>query len=195
MKISAFLLLLCLCTVSFSQNSMPLAVLELEVGGISNFEGKAITERLRTEIFKTKKFHVMERNKMNDILKEQGFQLSGCTTVDCIVEAGKLIGVQQMVAGNISKIGNLYSINIRLIDVETGRIIKTAIQDCQCSIETVLTKSVKDVAHKLTGIYNEDDNIIYSGHSGINNSPSYFGNIGTTYLTGNIGEFIFDTCH
>ena len=43
---------------------------------------------------------------MEDILKEQGFQQTGCTSDECVVEVGKIIGVQQMVGGSISKVGN-----------------------------------------------------------------------------------------
>ena len=34
---------------------------------------------------------------MEQILVEQGFQQSGCTTNECMVEVGKLIGVENIV--------------------------------------------------------------------------------------------------
>ena len=39
---------------------------------------------------------------MEQILVEQGFQQSGCTTNECMVEVGKLIGVEKIVSGSIS---------------------------------------------------------------------------------------------
>ena len=36
-----------------------------------------------------------------------------------------------------------------MIDVETGRLLRTAIEDCECLIEAVLTQSVRNVAYKL----------------------------------------------
>ena len=136
----------CLCQ---EKSKTAIAVLDLDADGISTSESNIISARLRTELFNTGKFNVLERDKMDEILNEQGFQLSGCTTNECIVEVGKLTGVEKMVAGGIGRIGKLITINIRLIDVETGELIKTATDDCECSIESILTQSIRKVSQKL----------------------------------------------
>jgi TolB-like protein len=130
-------------------SQIPLAVLDLDAEGISDSDSRIISERLRTELFKTGKFQVLERDKMKMILNEHSFQSSGCTSNECAIEIGKIIGVRGIIAGVIGKIGNLTTINIRLIDVSTGQILKTAIEDCHCSIEKVLQESVKNVVLKL----------------------------------------------
>ena len=135
----------------FSQDKKYIAVLDLDGEGISHSETKIISSRLRTDLINTNKFIVIEREKVNEILKEQGFQLSGCTSNQCVVEAGKILGVEQIVAGNIGKIGKLYTLSIRLIDIETGEVLKTATTDCECSIENVLLYSVKNVVQIITG--------------------------------------------
>ncbi len=147
--ISFFLLLL--FTNVYTQNKISIAVMDLDAENISNSDARIISARLRTDLFNTEKFIVLERDKMDDILQEQGFQLSGCTKNECVVEVGKLTGVEQMVAGNIGKIGKIITITIRLIDVETGHVLKTATEDCECSIETVVTQSVRNVAQILAG--------------------------------------------
>ena len=88
---------------------------------------------------------------MNEILQEQGFQQSGCTSDECVVEIGRLVGMQQMVAGSIGKIGKLYTFNVRIIDVQSGQVLKTAIDDCECSIEEVLTTSTDEIIQMLVG--------------------------------------------
>ena len=45
--------------------------------GISKNEAQFLTDRLRTELFETGKFQVVEREKMNAILDEQGYFISG----------------------------------------------------------------------------------------------------------------------
>lgn len=135
----------------FSQNKNRIAVMDLEPEGISLSESRIISARLRTDLINTNKFIVLEREKMDEILNEQSFQLSGCTSTDCVVEAGKLLGVNQIVAGNIGKLGNLFTISIRLIDVKTGQILKTATEDCKCGIEDVLSTSVRNVVLILSG--------------------------------------------
>ena len=165
---------------TYAQSKKTVAILSLNSVGISESEAKIITDRLRTELFKTSSFNVLEREKMREILIEQGFQLSGCTSDECIIEAGKLIGVQNMVAGYIGKIGNIITLNVRIIDVESGQIIKTATEDCACSIDRVLTQSVKHIAIELSNRELENSkkasrpakNYFYSqGTRKINNKP------------------------
>lgn len=146
-----FLFLIVLINISFGQNKINIAVIDLNGEGVSNSETRIISSRLRTDLFNTHKYTIVEREKMNEILGEQGFQLTGCTSNECVIEVGKLLGVRQIVAGDIGKIGNLFTITIRLIDVQTGKIIKIATEDCECKIETVLTTSVKNVSQILSG--------------------------------------------
>ncbi len=149
-KIFSFILFL-FFNITIAQEKTNIAVLELEREGITASESRIISSRLRTDLFNTNKYSVLERDAMDEILAEQGFQQSGCTTKECIVEVGKLLGVRLIVAGEIGKISDLYTISIRLIDVQTGKILKTATEDCDCNIKTVLTKSVKNVAQILSG--------------------------------------------
>jgi TolB-like protein len=186
---TSLLLIVLLCSISYSQTKSSIAVLELEAGGISAYEAQVLSNRLRTELFKTEKFTVLERDKMDEILIEQGFQLSACTTNECAVEVGKLIGVQQIVAGNIAKIDNLFTIDIRLIDVETGKVLKTATEDCECELKDVLTNSIKNVARSMAGLKVEEQvsNVkTYQStihNDNLNNSPAAELNIGDIYIS------------
>lgn len=134
-----------------SDKKLTIAVLELDYAGITQDEARILTNRLRHELFQTGEFQVVERSRMEEILKEQSFQLSGCTSTECLVEVGRLIGVQGMVGGSVGKIGNLYTVNIQLIDVETGEIIRTAIEDYRGTPEGLLTEGLRRVALKIAG--------------------------------------------
>ena len=81
-----------------------IAVLDLDAKGISRTDADILTDRLRAELVTTDRYQVIERQKMFDILSEQGFQQTGCTTVECAVEVGHLLNVTHMVAGNVAKI-------------------------------------------------------------------------------------------
>ena len=117
--------------------------------GVTNDEASALSDRLRLELFKTMSFTVVERAMMEQILKEQGFQQSGCTTNECIVEVGRLIGVEQIAGGSISKIGSTYSVSARLVSVETGKILKTATYDFRGEIDDLLVSGMRQIAVKL----------------------------------------------
>ena len=86
---------------------------------------------------------------MDEIIKEQGFQQSGCTTNECMVTVGKLIGVEKIVGGSISQVGNVYSVSARIVSIETGEIENTAVYDHTGNIGELLTKGMKRVAVNL----------------------------------------------
>ncbi len=83
---------------------------------------------------------------MQEVLKEQGFQQPGCTTDECIVEIGRLIGVEKIISGSISKIGNIYSVSSRIVNVETGEIEKSEVYDHTGEIGQLLTNGMREVA-------------------------------------------------
>ncbi len=147
-----FLFVFLFSGLASAQDKTAVAVLDLKGIGLSAQDVEIISSRVRTELVQTNRFTVVEREKMKEILDEQGLQLSGCTNDECVVQAGRLLGVKQMVAGEVGKIGQMYTLTLRLIDVESGKITKTASEDCTCAVEDVLTKSVKNAVAKLAGL-------------------------------------------
>ena len=153
MKIVSSLLMVVVMLLSANAGTEKprVAVLQLKSDGISKSESQTMTDRLRVELVKSNEFAIIERGEMDEILKEQGFQMSGCTGSECAVEAGKLLSANQICAGSIGRVGSLFTLSVRLIDVESGQIIKSVTEDCKCPIEDVLTKSIRNVVEKLTG--------------------------------------------
>ena len=134
-----------------SQDSrLSIAILKLDAHGISNHEAATLTDRLRTELFKTNKFLVLEREKMDDILEEQGFQQTGCTSSECLVEVGQLVNVNRILGGSIGRVGETYTVSVRLIDVEKGQIVQTATRDVHGKIDVLLTITIPLIAKELS---------------------------------------------
>jgi hypothetical protein len=144
------LIVLALLVANNYSQEVNIAVLDLDPTGISVTESQFLSDRLRTELFETGVFQVVERQKMNSILQEQGFQNTGCTSLECAVEIGQLLNVKQMVAGSIGKIEDIYSISLRLINVQTGAITKTATRDYEGKLSSVLTDVIPEVAQDLS---------------------------------------------
>ena len=148
-----FILLSLVNLLNAQQVRQNIAVLDLDPTGIAEADAQFLSERLRTELFETGYYQVIERNKMQEILKEQGFQNSGCTSVQCAVEIGELLNVKGIVAGAIGKIDDIYSISLRLIEVQTGAIMRTATEDYRGSLSEVLTEVIPRVAGQLAVNY------------------------------------------
>ena len=123
-----------------------LAVTDFDGYGISQTEAIALTNRLRNELFRIGIFEVVERSMMEEILNEQGFQMTGCTSTECLVEVGRLLGAQNMVGGSISKVGTIFSVSARLVDTESGRLLAVSDYDLKGEIGDMLTVGMKQVA-------------------------------------------------
>jgi hypothetical protein len=123
-----------------SQNPerIPVAILDLEGRGISALEAATLTDRLRSEMVTVGAFVVVERGQMEMLLEEQGFQQTGCTSAECAVEVGKLLGVQKMITGSIGKLGELYTVDARMFDVQTGEIERVSKREHRGGIEGLI---------------------------------------------------------
>ena len=112
-----------------------IAIIDFEGINVSEGDAKAITQRLNSEMIKLEVYQVLERSEMKRLLEEQKFQYLGCVDLNCAVELGKMIGAKYMVVGSISKVGNTYSIDSRLIDVKTSESYISANYDSSSEID------------------------------------------------------------
>ena len=96
------------------------AVLDFEGRGISVQEAQTLTDRFNTEMSGTDKVIMVERGTMMDVLDEQGFEAGACTSDECAAEVGAMLGVEFMVTGAIGKLGDTYTIDIKMFSVATG---------------------------------------------------------------------------
>ncbi|MFC2048731.1 CsgG/HfaB family protein [Elusimicrobiota bacterium] len=102
--------------------------------------GSSASDILVTELAKTGKFLLIEREKIEKIMMEQSFSMTGAVDPQTAVLAGKLLGASYLLTGSISQFGvNITSsdylitagkkqtaeaaVDVRVIDTETGSII------------------------------------------------------------------------
>lgn len=148
-----FLFILFYTSLLFCEKTKPsIAVLDFEGRNVKEWEAATLTDRFTYELMKTNKFDVMERNKMKVILEEQDFQKSDCIDQECAIEAGQLVAVQKIVTGTVAKLGEIYSLNVKMLDVRTGKIDQNIAEDCDCPIERVLTVTLRRLARKMAGM-------------------------------------------
>ena len=129
-----------------------IAVLDLETIGLTPEEAKILTQGLTTKLISLDKFQVVERTNMDKILKEQKFQHSGCTDRDCAVEIGQLLNADITVIGTVSKFGDTYTIDSRIINVGTGRALGSAYFTHTGNIDQLVKDGIESVARELLGV-------------------------------------------
>jgi TolB-like protein len=150
MKIYQFLIsILFIISISPAQDKPNVAVLELEAKGISEHEASTLSDILRSEIKKQDVFRVLERGQVDEVLKEQGFQQTGCTSSECYVEMGQLIGVEKLITGSIGKLGEAFIVSVRMLDVKTGEIVKDETVKFEGKIEKIMDETIPDIARTI----------------------------------------------
>ncbi len=148
--ISATVILLSLGAAQLHAQQTAIAVLDFDGYGISETEAIALSNRLRNELFRLDRFEIVDRGMMETILNEQDFQQLGCTSNDCLIEVGKMVGASQMVGGSISKVGGTFTVSARLVDVETGKVLAVSDFDIKGELDDLLTRGMAQVAAMLS---------------------------------------------
>ena len=141
-----------------AEGKQTVALLEFEGRGISQLEAKTLTDRLMSEMVNTDAVIMVERNQMDEILNEQGFQQSGCTSSECAAEVGALLGVQNMVSGSFGKLGNSYTIDAKMFSVETGATIRTVSKTYKGPVDNLLTV-IEVVGWEIVGLKPPQDKL------------------------------------
>lgn len=106
--------------------------------------GRGMADMLVTELVKTGKYRVIEREALDKLMKEQSLGMTGAVTAESAAKAGKLLGVEIAIVGAVTEFGHAkggtggrvkgihvgvskqsatVGIDVRLINVETGEIL------------------------------------------------------------------------
>jgi TolB-like protein len=149
---NALVVVLLLAIGAFAQKAeqISLAVSDLASQGVKESEAMVLSEQLRAALMKLAGIRLVERSQMQEILKEQGFQQSGCTNDACAVEVGQLLGVNNIVVGSVGIAGSYTVISVRVISVSTGSIIANESIRTKGGIDKVLESGIGQAVEKLS---------------------------------------------
>lgn len=126
-----------------------IAVMDLEAKGLSQAEADAVADFLITDLVNTGSFIVIERSRIKDIIKEQQLSLTGLTETKEAAKIGQILNCKLIVVGTLSKLGTEYYLNIRVVDVESGK-TTLAKREKSNKLEE-LSEVSKNVANQLAG--------------------------------------------
>lgn len=111
-----------LAVTAFSREKVTVAVLDFEPKNVTSQSAEAITDLLRTELFNTGCFKVVERQRIQKILEEQRFQSTGVTDADQAAQIGRLLNVKKIMIGTMTLLGGTHILNTRIVDVQSGQV-------------------------------------------------------------------------
>ena len=101
---------------------LPLTTTEGEV----QLLGEYLAENLVTLLAGADTYDVIERSRLDQVLKESTLSASNLLRDDAVISVGKLLGADALVIGTFVDLGEQVEVNCRLVDVTTGRVLGTA---------------------------------------------------------------------
>jgi TolB-like protein len=84
-----------------------------------------IQQLLLTELAQNPNLRIVERSRLREILDEQGLVSAGQVDSRTAAEIGRLIGARYMITGAYMDLFGTFRLDGRVVDVETGEVIRT----------------------------------------------------------------------
>jgi TolB-like protein len=84
-----------------------------------------VQQMLLTELAQNPQLRIVERSRIREILEEQGLATNGQVDPRTAAQVGKLVGARYVITGAFMDLFGNFRLDGRIVDVETGEIIKT----------------------------------------------------------------------
>ena len=114
---------------------------------LSQSDAAFISDFVRSDLVNSDVFNVIEKNNMDKVLAEQGFQQTGCSSAECAVRIGKILNVKYMSVGSCGQLLGKYIITINVVDVESAKIIYS--DDISVADPDALRSSISSLVKKF----------------------------------------------
>jgi len=127
MNKTSFTILVILFLVIFSSNAsaqLSFAILPMEAPGEVSTENKEDAERaLYQYLIASGKYKIVERSRIEEIVKEQAFQMTGAADQSQAVALGKILGVEKLIASRLYlKDKTQFAVTVSVIDIATAQV-------------------------------------------------------------------------
>ncbi len=129
------------------------AVWNLEYRGAENKPesrwGEILSQIIMASIDEDDRYQVVEREKLLLALEELNLGTSDIADPETRLRLGNIVGARLMVFGSYLILANKMRLDIRLVDVETGRILKAVAKNIKSPTLPLAIKITKNAANEL----------------------------------------------
>ena len=111
-----------------------------------------LTEALREELFHLKQFTLVNRENLQEVLKEMALQQTGLIDEKQAVATGKGLAANQVVTGRLGLLGKTYMLQTKRIDVESFATLSFASAQFRQGQEEAVLEKIPGLARQLMGL-------------------------------------------
>ncbi len=135
-----------------------LAVLDFRTTGkVESSGAKEAAANVRSEFFSVDKYELIDRELMIERLGEKDFAATTeCDEKTCYVRYGKSLSVEKIVGGRLSSFGETWTIEMMLVDVNTGAMEKQFRHQYKGSMDELLDHATAG-AREMLGLKAQSD--------------------------------------
>jgi TolB-like protein len=137
------------------------AVLEFKAErGVDESLARLLDEIMLAELAPIESIETLGKSDIQSMLGfEKEKQLLGCTDeVSCVAEIGGALGVAKMITGQLGKVGSLFVINLKLIDIQKAKVV-SRVSETVNGQEDKLIEGVRKAVRQLLGLKGTQDAI------------------------------------
>lgn len=147
-----------LLAFSFGFHSMTIAQENLPTIAVLNIDNtnaelnpSQLASLARIEVTKYGKFEVYDQYDIAYLFKKNEFDAEGCYGKICLIEAGKILGVDKVLSGSVETFEQHIVITLRQVDVVNERIEKAQVMEF-IKIENQLFSMIEITVQKMYGM-------------------------------------------
>ncbi|MCI5055390.1 MAG: DUF3280 domain-containing protein [Flavobacteriales bacterium] len=139
-----------------------LAILDFETSGLID-ESKSVSDLVRIEMEKTKKYQVLNYYDLKNALQYQKINVEDCKSPGCLLKLGASVDADYVMSGAAQRFGEKIIITLRLHNVKSKEIEATSVMEF-LNLQPELQKMIQLSVEDLTGISSNEqikDLLIY----------------------------------
>lgn len=87
--------------------------------------GRYLVEQISNYFFQNSNLKIVERAQISRIANEQNFNMSGSVSDETAVRIGRMTGAAAVTLGTLTRMGDSISVNIKIVDTETGSLLSS----------------------------------------------------------------------
>jgi hypothetical protein len=113
--------------------------------------GKILAARIIDRFSQSPRYEVVERENLLKVLEEQHFGSSELADEQTRLRLGRIIGCRQMIFGAYQVIGGTMRLDIRLVEVSSAKVLKTAVGTAPAAGVSQWMQAADQAATELIG--------------------------------------------
>jgi hypothetical protein len=115
-----------------------------------NTSGKSAAAWLTSELAESGRYTTASEARVAGALQATGLTARDCTHVTCMVQLGRMLDVERVVTGGVSKISNLiWYLSATMVDVRSGRVRFHEEFELKGNIADLLPRGIRALARRL----------------------------------------------